>query len=371
MKFKQLQFNAKAGLLPTALFALLLLVQMGASHAIAETRTISFYMINTAQKLTVTYKIDGRYVPAALQQINRVVWDWRAKESIRMDPKLIDIIWELHRELGSKREIRVISGYRSPKTNAMLRQQSKGVAKKSNHMLGLAMDVQFPDVNIRTLREAGLLKRAGGIGYYPRSRIPFVHIDVGTVRHWPRMKSAELAALFKRGKPFGGYKVTPQSQSTTIASKTSKTPQGNNFATQRIIVASAPKPEKRPGLPDFAPTKPLTSPGSGKIKPSISDPELLNEQILLASIFADEEDGDILSLAENLWPDEVTTKLSGKQDLSFYPIRDYPDLAIYEVPISIGLTNNDAHRLLNQNSNRFIGGFQKIPYPSLTVQPFR
>lgn len=353
-----------------AIFILALAVfsQMGALQAHAETRTISLLMINTNQKITVTYKINGRYVPAAMQKINRVVWDWRAKEATRMSPKLIDLLWELHRDLGSKREIRVISGYRSPKTNAALRRKSKGVAKNSNHMRGLAMDVRFPDVAVRTLREAGLLKRAGGVGYYPRSRIPFVHIDVGTVRHWPRMKQSELTALFKRGKPSGGYKTIQAS--ATLASKSSikKSPP---TAPKRIVVASAPKPQSRPNFEPFAPTKPVASPSAPRLKPSISDPELLTEQILLASIFADEEDGDLLSLEEFLLPDDVNSKLSTKQDISFVPNRDFPKLEFLEVPISIGLSETDASKLLNQKTNRFIGGFQKIAYPDMSIQPFR
>lgn len=350
------------------ILALSMFSQMGLGQAQAETRTISLLMINTNQKITVTYKIDGRYVPAALQKINRVVWDWRAKESTRMSPKLIDVLWELHRDLGSKREIRVISGYRSPKTNAALRRKSTGVAKNSNHMRGLAMDVRFPDVPVRALREAGILKRTGGVGYYPRSRIPFVHIDVGTERHWPRMKQNELTALFKRGKPSGGYKTIQAS--ATLASKS--TPKKSTpTAPKRIVVASAPKPQTKPNFEPFTPSKPITSPGAPRLKPSISDPELLTEQILLASIFADEEDGDILSLEEFLLPDDVNSRLSTKQDLSFFPTRDFPKLEFLEVPISIGLSETDAYRLLNQKTNRFIGSFQKIAYPDMKIQPFR
>lgn len=362
----QLKLGLKFKFAAFILLACVIFAQTGIATAHAETRTITFLMINTNQKITVTYKVNGRYVPAALKKINRVVWDWRAKQSTNMSPKLIDVLWELHRDLGSKREIRVISGYRSPKTNASLRRKSKGVAKNSNHMRGLAMDVRFPDVSVRTLREAGLLKRAGGVGYYPRSRIPFVHIDVGTVRHWPRMKQSELTALFKRGKPSGGYKTIQAS--ATIASKSSSQTKSAPTTPKRIIVASAPKPQARPNYRPFVPTKPVTAP---KLRPSLSDPELLTEQILLASIFADEEDGDILSLDEFLLPDDVTTKLSSKQDLSFYPTRDFPTLEFLEAPISIGLSETDAHRLLNQQPNRFIGGFQKVAYPDMNIQPFR
>ncbi|NRA87560.1 MAG: DUF882 domain-containing protein [Rhizobiales bacterium] len=333
------------------------------SKAHADTRSISLYMINTKQKLTVTYKVNGRYVPAAMKKINNLLRDWRANQATRMSPKLIDLLWSLHRELGSKREIRVISGYRSPKTNAMLRRKSKGVAKKSNHMRGLATDVYFPDVSVRTLREAGLLKRAGGVGYYPRSRIPFVHIDVGNVRHWPRMKSSELAALFKRGKPYGGYKRKPVSQRVVVALKTTSKSRGGKVSKPiRKAVLKVSKPTRRPQYPIVAQNIPQISPNLPKLRPSISDPETLSQQILLASVFADEEDGDILSLEENYLPDEITTNLSAKKDLSFYPIRDYPDLELLEAPISIGFSESDAASLLANVPIGLIQTFNKSAY---------
>ncbi len=170
------------------------------SHA--SKRVISFYSLNTGESLTVTYKRNGRYVPRAMKQLDYILRDWRANSARRMDPKVIDLVWELHNELGSNKPIHLVSGYRSPKTNAMRRRQSRGVAKRSRHVHGQAIDLYFPDVALKTLRESALIKQRGGVGYYPRSRKPFVHIDTGTVRHWPRMPAQAYARLLKRGKSY-------------------------------------------------------------------------------------------------------------------------------------------------------------------------
>lgn len=162
-------------------------------------RTISFYNLHTHERLTVTYKKDGRYDSAAMAKVNRMLRDWRRDETIRMDPELIDLVYTIHEELGSKQPIGIVSGYRSPVTNAKLRRRSSGVAKHSQHMLGKAMDVYFPDVPLKRLREAALIHQDGGVGYYPTSGRPFVHIDTGRVRHWPRLPRAELARLFPDG----------------------------------------------------------------------------------------------------------------------------------------------------------------------------
>ncbi len=170
--------------------------------ALASKRTISFYSLNTRESLTVTYKRDGRYIPRAMRKLNYILRDWRANKTTRMDPKVIDLVWELHKELRSNKPIHLVSGYRSPKTNAMRRRQSRGVAKHSRHIRGQAIDLYFPDVSIKVLRESALIKQRGGVGYYPRSHVPFVHIDTGNVRHWPRMPAAAYASLLRRGKSY-------------------------------------------------------------------------------------------------------------------------------------------------------------------------
>jgi uncharacterized protein YcbK (DUF882 family) len=173
---------------------------LAASAASAETRTLKLYFIHTKEKAEITFKRNGRYDQSGLQQINRFLRDWRRNEPTKMDPRLLDLVWEAYKASGSRDYIHVVSAYRSPATNSMLRGRSKGVANKSQHMLGKAMDFYLPDVRLKTLREIGLKMQAGGVGYYPTSGSPFVHFDVGNVRHWPRMSRKELVAVFPNGK---------------------------------------------------------------------------------------------------------------------------------------------------------------------------
>ncbi|OAP37825.1 ATP/GTP-binding protein [Sinorhizobium glycinis] len=169
-------------------------------EAAGQTRTLKLYFIHTKEKAQITFKRNGRYDAKGLQQINRFLRDWRRNEPTKMDPRLLDLIWEVYQKSGSRDYIHVVSAYRSPATNGMLRSRSKGVAKKSQHMLGKAMDFYLPDVRLKTLREIGMKFQVGGVGYYPTSGSPFVHMDVGGVRAWPRMTRNELARLFPDGK---------------------------------------------------------------------------------------------------------------------------------------------------------------------------
>ncbi len=175
-----------------------------------DTRTISFHSTHVKEELTVTYKVNGRYDEEALKKINHILRDWREDKSMRMDPHLIDLIWEVHREVGATEPISIVCGYRSPGTNAMLRRRSNGVAKFSQHMLGKAMDFYIPGVPLDKLREAGLRASRGGVGFYPSSN--FVHLDTGSVRHWPRMPEAQLARVMAKGP------LTSASKETQVAS---------------------------------------------------------------------------------------------------------------------------------------------------------
>src|SRR5262245_13624690 len=166
----------------------------------AHDRTISFYNVNTKETLTVQYMKNGKRVPDAMRQINWILRDWRKDEPTEMDPELIDLVWEIHSELGSTEPIHIISGYRSRGTNDMLRRTVGGQASQSRHILGKAADVHFPDVPVRMLRYSALIREKGGVGYYPTSAIPFVHVDIDRVRAWPRLPRAELALLFPSGK---------------------------------------------------------------------------------------------------------------------------------------------------------------------------
>lgn len=168
--------------------------------ASAETRTLKLYYTHTGERAEITFKRNGRYDQAGLKKLNQFLRDWRRNEPTKMDPRLFDVVWEAYRSSGARDYIHVVSAYRSPATNSLLRSRSSGVAEKSQHMLGKAMDFFIPGVPLKKLRDAGLRVQAGGVGYYPRSGSPFVHMDVGNVRHWPRMSRKELVAVFPSGK---------------------------------------------------------------------------------------------------------------------------------------------------------------------------
>ena len=121
-----------------------------------ETRTISLHHIHTNEDLTVTYKVNGRYDENALSKIDSLLRDWRQDKPTSMDPHLIDLLWEVHREVGAKEPIWIVCGYRSPATNSTLRRRSNGVAKFSQHMNGKAIDFYIPGVPLDQLRAAGL-----------------------------------------------------------------------------------------------------------------------------------------------------------------------------------------------------------------------
>jgi uncharacterized protein YcbK (DUF882 family) len=215
------QFNPLA--LPKAgyrigLTSLLLLAGAGSVHdatALNETRTLSFHHTHSDEDLTVTFKRDGRYDEDALKKLNHFLRDWRSQDSTTMDRHLFDILWEVYRDVDGKKPIQIISAYRAPATNAMLRRRSSGVARFSQHMLGHAMDFYIPDVPLENIRAAGLRLQRGGVGFYPTSGSPFVHLDTGSVRHWPRMTHDQLARVFPDGRtvhqstsgPMKGYEL--------------------------------------------------------------------------------------------------------------------------------------------------------------------
>ena len=176
------------------------------ANALGETRTISIFNIHTKETITVTFKRDGKYDDDALARLNTFMRDWRVNQETKMDPVLIDHIWTLHKELGSTVPVHLICGYRTAETNANLRKHGGGQAKKSQHILGKAADITFPDVPVKVLRNSALVWEWGGVGYYPTSGVPFVHVDTGNVRMWPRIPRLELAALF----PVGHSKYTPK-----------------------------------------------------------------------------------------------------------------------------------------------------------------
>lgn len=286
-----------------------------------QTRTLSLYNIHTKETVTVEYKKDGKYVPAAMERIDWILRDWRRNEKTRMDPKLVDLLWEIHAELGSEKPIHIISGYRSPATNNMLRKTRGGQAKKSRHILGMAADVHFPDVPIRRLRYSALVRERGGVGYYPTSAIPFVHVDTGHVRAWPRLPRYELALLFPDGRtkhiPADGKPLTSadarvaRTKHADLATQVAAYHKLRQSAQGRTQIASAeakpPRvtPASRPQQQRVASASPPPEPMRSPAKPAVETqpvPKLVAEpQIVrrpaLASRTSDEDRMKLAQLA--------------------------------------------------------------------------
>lgn len=147
-----------------------------------QEKSLGFYHLHTGERLKLAYWVEGSYLPDKLTDINYLLRDFRAKETITIDTTLLDALHKLHSVLGSKKDFHVISGYRSPATNAKLMRQGRNVAKKSFHMKGQAIDVYLPDVPLKRLHRAAIDLNIGGVGYYRKSG--FIHIDTGPVRRW-------------------------------------------------------------------------------------------------------------------------------------------------------------------------------------------
>ena len=167
------------------LAAFLVIAGSEATHnavANGDTRTISFHHLHTGEDLTITYKRNGRYDADALKKINWVLRDWRQNQDVAMDPHLIDLVWEVHRDLGSKGAIQVVCGYRSPETNFQLYMQSNGVAESSFHTRGMAVDIMTHSRSSGQMTRAARVMRMGGVGNYRGSR--YIHVDTGPFRTW-------------------------------------------------------------------------------------------------------------------------------------------------------------------------------------------
>ena len=218
-----------------------------------DTRAITFQHTHRDDSITVTFKRSGRYDEEGLKKLNYFLRDWRNDDQTRMDPQLFDILWEVTREVGTEEPIRIVSSYRSPATNAMLRRRSRGVAQFSQHMLGKAIDFNISGVSVEQLRVIAMRLQRGGVGFYPGS---FVHVDVGSVRHWPRMTHDQLARVFPNGRtvhvpsdgqPLSGYALAL----AEIERRGSSGPSGMSLAAARNSgaigedrVASAARPKK-------------------------------------------------------------------------------------------------------------------------------
>ncbi|MEP0941276.1 MAG: DUF882 domain-containing protein [Rhizobiaceae bacterium] len=274
--------SARSGLVFLTIFLFSLAYEATIS-AHAETRTLKMYFTHTRESATITFKKNGKYISSGLKKANRFLRDWRRKEPTKMDPALLDLVWEVYQQSGSRQPIKVISGYRSPRTNNMLRRRGRKVAKTSQHTRGKALDFFLPDVSVSKLRALGLKAHRGGVGYYAGS---FVHLDTGSVRHWPRMSSRQLKKVFPRGKtihvpsngrPLKGYKTARAnlrkglnadgSSRTTNVRKTllatlfnnnsdssdqneGATPASRPVLNKPVPVAALPNSRKKPSGPD-------------------------------------------------------------------------------------------------------------------------
>jgi uncharacterized protein YcbK (DUF882 family) len=246
---------ARAG----ACLGLAALLLLGANNslqnAVAEgdTRTLSFHNVHTNENITVTFKRNGRYDEAALKKLDWFMRDWRKEQETHMDPHLFDLLWETYREVGGREPIDVICGYRSPNTNAMLRARSNGVAQFSQHINGNAIDFYIPGVPLAKVRAEGLRLQRGGVGFYPTSGSPFVHMDTGTIRHWPRIPRQELVKIFPNGRtvhiPSDGQPLPGYALALADVERRGGVPSGTSLEAARhagVITASQEQSAEQP-----------------------------------------------------------------------------------------------------------------------------
>jgi uncharacterized protein YcbK (DUF882 family) len=146
-------------------------------------RVLAFRHLHTDERIAVVYRIGDRYQRGALEGLNHFLRDFRTGETVSIDPRLLDLLYDIKVQLGDPdARYDILSAYRSPRTNNMLRASSAGVAKHSLHIKGQAIDVRFPDLPTRSIRDSAVSLGRGGVGFYPRS--DFVHLDTGKVRSW-------------------------------------------------------------------------------------------------------------------------------------------------------------------------------------------
>jgi uncharacterized protein YcbK (DUF882 family) len=356
--------------LVVSLFAVVLVGFSGllgtASTARAESRTLNIEFVHTGERASITFKRNGRYDPKGLKQLNYILRDWRRNEPTKMDPRLFDLVWEVYRQSRAKGYIKVVSAYRSPATNAMLRSRSKGVAKESQHMRGTAMDFYIPGVQLKTLREIGVKMQAGGVGYYPNSGSPFVHMDVAGVRAWPRMNRQDLARLFpdgktvhipSDGKPLPGYqqalaeyKRRVASGNTVMIAEEKSSSRPRNFLAMLFgggdedEVEDIPEPAERPAV-----AQPQQAPAAPREQPVVT----ANEPVMVASALpgVDAAEAPVPQARPSLRPadnslavalyqpprnaaeDALQQVANGVPVPASQPSDEFPDLAAVTVPV--------------------------------------
>ena len=166
---------ALAGIFPCKVF--------GSPAGISQPeRSLAFYNTHTGEQLRTVYWVQGNYLEDSLVEINFILRDYRTNEIKNIDTGLLDLLFAIRNELETQQPFQVISGYRSPETNAFLRAHSTGIAEHSLHLVGKAIDIRTPGRELRVLQKAAVALKGGGVGYYPKS--DFVHVDVGRVRYW-------------------------------------------------------------------------------------------------------------------------------------------------------------------------------------------
>ncbi|WP_235882888.1 DUF882 domain-containing protein [Rhizobium rhizophilum] len=358
-----------AARLLVSLFAVLLMGLGGllgsAGVASAESRTLNIEFVHTGERASITFKRNGRYDPKGLKQLNYILRDWRRNEPTKMDPRLFDLVWEVYRQSRAKGYIKVVSAYRSPATNSMLRSRSKGVAKESQHMRGTAMDFYIPGVALKTLRELGVKMQAGGVGYYPKSGSPFVHMDVAGVRAWPRMNRQDLARLFpdgktvhipSDGKPLPGYqqalaeyKRRVASGNTVMIAEEKSSSRPRNFLAMLFgggdedEVEDVPEPAQRPSI-----ASPQQAPAAPRQQPVVT----ASEPVMVAALpGVDAADAPVPQARPSLRPadnslavalyqpprnaaeDALQQVASGVATPASQPTDEFPDLASMTVPV--------------------------------------
>ncbi|GHA38228.1 hypothetical protein GCM10007989_37720 [Devosia pacifica] len=211
----------------------------------ASEQSLYLHYTHTGETTRIVFRRNGSYVQSGLDELNRFLRDWRTGQPTKMDPRLFDLIWQVYNEVGASQPINIVSAYRSPQTNEMLRESSSGVAKNSQHTKGNAMDFFIPGVPLNRLRATAMKLQVGGVGYYPTSGSPFVHLDTGNVRAWPRMTKAQLQELFPDGRtlhlPTSGSPLSREGYQYAQAEwqKCHSVPCGNVGANTRIASAGS------------------------------------------------------------------------------------------------------------------------------------
>jgi uncharacterized protein YcbK (DUF882 family) len=168
-------FGLLAGFFPSPLLA-------NMRDSPSSEKSISLYNLHTEEFLETVYWNDGKYLYGSLRNIDHILRDHRTGETRSIDPRLLDLLYATQKRMNVNQPFHIISGYRSPETNSSLRKNDRGVSGKSLHMLGKAVDIRLPDVELSLLRKVTTDLRAGGVGYYPRSG--FIHVDLGRLRYW-------------------------------------------------------------------------------------------------------------------------------------------------------------------------------------------